>query len=82
MTDPPRRPAGNGDDVGMEADRGSPPGAPRWVQVVVLVALVVALLVVVLLLVGGGGGGHGPQQHAAAGADAGLPPTTVTLSLR
>lgn len=35
-----------------------PPGAPRWVKIVLITGAVLALVVVVLLLTG-----HGPASH-------------------
>ena len=40
-------------------DRGSPPGTPRWVKVIVIIFILLILLVVILHLMGLGFGGHG-----------------------
>jgi hypothetical protein len=78
MTDRPRSPK-PGDDSGMEYDRESTTGTPRWVKVVGIILAVVALLVVVMLLVGGGGGGeHGPRRHGFGGAGGQAAPSSVT----
>jgi len=55
----------SGVDTGVEPDRESTPGTPRWVKVFGIIALIVILLVVIVLLTGGGpgGGGHGPIRH-------------------
>ena len=55
-----------GEDVGVTADRESPPGMPRWVKVSgIIVAVLVLLLIVVLLI---SGGGHGPRRHVSGGS--------------
>ena len=43
-------------------DRGSPPGTPRWVKVIVIIFILLILLVVILHLMGLGFGGHGPSD--------------------
>jgi hypothetical protein len=50
-------------DSGVEPDRESTSGTPRWVKVFGIIALVVVLLFVVLLLTGG----HRPGRHSAVG---------------
>jgi hypothetical protein len=65
----------------VTADRGSPPGMPRWVKVSgILLAVLVLLLVVVLLI---SGGGHGPRRHVSGGSvrHALLPGVTAELAL-
>jgi hypothetical protein len=52
MADQPPYP---GDDSGEGPDRGSSPGARRWVKWVVIVAIILAVLFVVLLHLLGGG---------------------------
>jgi hypothetical protein len=66
MNDRPRR-SDPGDDSGMDYERESTRGIPRWVKVTGIVAAVLVLLVVVMLLIGGGGGGggHTPRRHGA-----------------
>ena len=59
----------NGDDTGVEPDRESPPGIPRWVKAFVGLAVVVVLFVVIVMFAGGGGG-HGPGRHAAPASSA------------
>jgi len=39
-------------------NRGSPPGTPRWVKVLVILFIVLILLVVILHLTGSDFGGH------------------------
>ena len=77
MADPPR-PRDPGEDADLAADRGSPPGMPRWVKVSgIIVAVLVLLLVVVLLT----SGGHGPRRHASGDAGGQAPRSSVTASL-
>ena len=45
-------------------DRGSAPGAPRWVKVFGIIAAVVVLVFLVLLLTGKD---HGPGRHLDGG---------------
>lgn len=64
-----------GADTGMDYDRESTTGIPRWVKVVGIVLAVAVLLFIVMLLVGnGGGGGHGPARHTSGdgGANAAI----------
>jgi len=42
----------------MGPNRGSPPGTPRWVKVLVIILIVLVLLVVILHLTGNDFGGH------------------------
>ena len=42
----------------MGPKRGSPPGTPRWVKVLVILFIVLILLVVILHLTGNDFGGH------------------------
>jgi hypothetical protein len=66
MTGPP----GSGktsDDGGLEYERESATGMPRWAKVLLITVAVVALLIVVMLLVGGMGGHRGPGGHASLG---------------
>ncbi len=59
-----------GDDSGMERDRESAPGAPRWVKAFGIIAIVLVLLFVGLHLTGNapthmpgsGGAEHGLRQ--------------------
>jgi hypothetical protein len=77
MADPPRSrdPVEAAD---LAADRGSPPGMPRWVKVSgIIVAVLVLLLVIVLLL----SGGHGPRRHLSDGAAGPAPLPSVTAAL-
>ena len=76
MADPPRA-RDPGEDAGVAADRGSPPGMPRWVKVsgIIVAVLVLQLGVVVLLL-----GGHGPRRHRSGGAGGHAPRSSVTAS--
>jgi hypothetical protein len=55
-----------GKDAGVTADRGSPPGMPRWVKVAGIILAILALLLIVVLLVSGGH--HGPGRHLSAGS--------------
>jgi hypothetical protein len=76
MADPPRA-RDPGEAADMAAERGSPPGMPRWVKVSgIIVAVLVLLLVVVLLI----SGGHGPRRHLSGGADH-APLSSVTAAL-
>jgi hypothetical protein len=61
MNDRPRR-SDTGDDNGIDYERESTRGVPRWVKVAGIVAAVLILLVVVMILIGGGGG-HTPLRH-------------------
>ena len=63
MDDPP--PSEPGDETGIERDRGSITGAPRWVKVFGVIALVLVAVVVVVAVVGGGE--HGPGRHMPGG---------------
>ena len=65
MNDRPRR-FDTGDDSGVDYERESTRGIPRWVKVAGIVAAVLVLLVVVLMLIGGGGG-HTPLRHGGDG---------------
>jgi hypothetical protein len=77
MADPPRS-RDPGEAAGVAADRGSPPGMPRWVKVSgIIVAVLVLLLVIVLLL----SGGHGPRRHLSGGAGGQLARSSITASL-
>jgi hypothetical protein len=52
VPDPPLYPD-TGDDTGVEHDRGSPTGTPRWVSVLgILIVIALILLFVVLHLTG------------------------------
>ena len=67
------------DDTGVESDRGSTTGTPRWVRVFGIIAIVLVLLVVVLLLTGGPGR-HGPGRHLPSGGAGGqAPPASVPV---
>jgi hypothetical protein len=78
MADPPRS-RDPGEDAGVTADRGSPPGMPRWVKVSgIIVAVLVLLLVIVLLI---SGGDHGPRRHASGRLGGHAPLSGVTASL-
>jgi hypothetical protein len=68
------------EDAGAGADRGSPPGMPRWVKVAGIIVAVVVLLLLVLLIAGGG---HRPRPHASgdAGGHAPLAGGTASLTL-
>jgi len=44
-------------------DRGSPPGTPRWVKVLVIIFIALILLFVILHLMGLGFGGHSLGGH-------------------
>jgi hypothetical protein len=63
MAEPPRDP-NTGEDAGVAADHGSPPGMPRWVKVSGIIVAVLVLLVVIVMLISGGG--HGPRRHASS----------------
>jgi hypothetical protein len=77
MADPPRY-RDPGENADLAADRGSPPGMPRWVKVSgIIVAVLVLLLVIVLLLAGG----HSPRRHLSGGAAGHAPRSSVTASL-
>jgi hypothetical protein len=77
MGDPPRA-RDPGENAGVTADRGSPPGMPRWVKVSGIIVAVLVLLLVVVLLVSGG---HGPRRHLSGGAAGQLALSSVTASL-
>jgi hypothetical protein len=78
MADPPRS-HDPGEAAGVAADRGSPPGMPRWVKVSgIIVAVLVLLLVIVLLI---SGGGHGPRRHLSGGTGGHAPLSSVTAGL-
>jgi hypothetical protein len=68
MADPPPYP--DADDTGVEPDRESITGAPRWVKVFGVIGIVVVLLVVVVMLVTGGE--HGPWRHAPGSDTSGV----------
>ena len=53
-------------DTGVEPDRRSPIGTPRWVKVFGIIALVLVLLLGILLLTGIAGD-HGPGRHLPTG---------------
>jgi hypothetical protein len=76
MGDPPRA-RDQGDATGGAADRGSPPGMPRWVKVSGIIVAVLILLIVALLL----SGGHGPRRHASSDAGGHAPRSSVTAGL-
>jgi hypothetical protein len=77
MADPPRA-RDPGEAADLAADRGSPPGMPRWVKVSgIIVAVLVLLLVIVLLLAGG----HSPRRHLSGGAAGVAPRSSITASL-
>jgi hypothetical protein len=61
MADPPPDP-----ETGVEPDRQSAAGTPRWVKVFGIVALILVVVFVVLQLVGVGGR-HGPGRHTPGG---------------
>lgn len=74
MTDRSQDPE-TGADTGMDYDRESTTGIPRWAKVVGIVLAVAVLLFIVMLLVGSGGsGGHGPARHSSGdgGANAAI----------
>jgi hypothetical protein len=80
MADPSSYPGSKGDTsdgIGVESDRGSSAGTPRWVYVFGIIALVLVLLFAIVMLIGAGG--HGPGRHASPG-DAGghAPSSSVT----
>ena len=78
MADPPRS-RDPGEAAGGAADRGSPPGMPRWVKVFgIVVAVLVFLLVIVLLI---SGGEHGPRRHLSGGTGGHAPRSRVTAGL-
>ena len=77
MADPPRA-RDPSKDADMAAERGSPPGMPRWVKASgIIVAVLVLVLIVVLLLAGG----HGPRRHLSGGAADHGPRSSVTAAL-
>jgi hypothetical protein len=61
MADPPPY-SDTGEDTGVEPDRQSTSGLPRWVKVSGIIVGVVVLLGIVLALTGVIGGQHGPGQ--------------------
>lgn len=76
MADPSPYPD-TGDDTGVDADRGSTTGTPRWVKVFGIIAIVLGLLFVILLFTRGPGG-HGPGRHTSSGDPRGdTPPSSV-----
>lgn len=78
MADPPPAADSNratGDETGVEPDRESTPGTPRWVKVFGVIALVLVVLVVVMLVTGGGN--HGPGRHTGGSGDRGGETTTA-----
>jgi hypothetical protein len=77
MGDPPRA-RDQGEDAHLAADRGSPPGMPRWVKVSGIIVAILALLLVIVLLISGG---HGPRRHASGDAGSQAPLSNVTASL-
>jgi len=77
MADPPPSPD-TGDDTGVEADRESTTGMPRWVKVSGIIVGILVLLVIVLALTGVLGGQHGPGRHLPGGGDSHTPPAGVT----
>ena len=77
MGNPPRA-RDQGEDADLAADRGSPPGMPRWVKVSGIIVAVLVLLLVIVLLVSGG---HGPRRHLSGGAGGHAPRSTATASL-
>jgi hypothetical protein len=62
MGDPPPY-RGTGGDPGVEPDRESTGGIPRWVRMSGIIVGVLVLLVIVLALTGVLGGPHGPGRH-------------------
>jgi hypothetical protein len=72
MADPPPYP-----DTGVEPDRGSTTGVPRWVKVFGIIALVLVVLFAVLLLTGRGGN-HGPGRHSSGGVGGHTTPASIT----
>jgi hypothetical protein len=77
MADPPRA-RDPGEAAGVGADRGSPPGMPRWVKVSGIILAVLVLLLVIVLLISGGE--HGPRRHLSDDAGRHAPRSSVTLS--
>jgi hypothetical protein len=77
MADPPRA-RDPSKDADMAAERGSPPGMPRWVKVSGIIVAVLVLLLIVVLLVSGG---HGPRRHLSGGAADHGPRSSVTAAL-
>jgi hypothetical protein len=78
MADRPRA-RDQGEAAGVGADRGSPPGMPRWVKVAGIILAVLVLLLVIVLLISGGE--HGPRRHLSGGAGGQLARSSVTASL-
>jgi hypothetical protein len=76
VNDRPRR-SDTGDDSGMDYERESTRGIPRWVKVAGIVAAVLVLLVVAMMLIGSGGG-HTPLRHG--GGTGKTPPVGATGS--
>ena len=76
MADPPHS-RDPGEDAGVAADRGPPPGMPRWVKVSGIIVAVLVLLVIVLLA----SGGHGPRRHLSGRVGGHAPLSSVTASL-
>ncbi|MFG1697168.1 hypothetical protein [Nonomuraea sp. NPDC049309] len=54
-------------DTGPMADRGSPPGVPRWVKAAAIVVGILILAFAVMRLTGLGGE-HGPGRHMPTGS--------------
>jgi hypothetical protein len=77
MADPPRA-RDPGKAAGAAADRGSPPGMPRWLKVSGIIVAVLVLLLVIVLLVSDG---HGPRRHSSGGVASHAPRSSVTASL-
>jgi hypothetical protein len=78
MADPPR-PRDPSEAADLAADRGSPPGMPRWLKVSGIIVAVLVLLLVIVLLVSGG---HGPRRHLSGGAGGHAPRSSATASLK
>jgi hypothetical protein len=78
MAEPPRDHE-TGEDAGVTARRGSPPGMPRWVKVSAIIAAVLAILLVIVMLLSGSG--HGPRRHSSDGAGGQAPRSSVTAGL-
>jgi hypothetical protein len=76
MAEPPRSP-GTSDDRGMQYDRESTTGIPRWLKVAGLALIILVLLIVAVMLIGGRGG-HTRVRHGGATGD--TPPATVPTS--
>lgn len=67
-------------DAGVESDRGSVTGMPRWVKVSLISAAVLALLVVVVLLISRGN--HGPSRHMQPGDSRDSSPAAIVVAAR